>query len=51
MTSTRAWGLLLALAFLPLLPDAARAAVIDGNRIMDQRMSENLCAITFDDGP
>ncbi|MDE7242114.1 polysaccharide deacetylase family protein [Desulfovibrio sp.] len=51
MTSTRAWGLLLALAILPLLPHAARGAVIDGNRIMDQRMSENLCAITFDDGP
>ena len=51
MTSTRAWGLLLALALLHLLPAAAPAAVIDGNRIMDQRMSENLCAITFDDGP
>ena len=25
--------------------------VVDGNNIMDQRMSENLCAITFDDGP
>lgn len=51
MTSTRAWGLLLALALLHLLPAAAPAGVIDGNRIMDQRMSENLCAITFDDGP
>lgn len=51
MTSTRAWGLLLALALLPLLSADAQAAVIDGNRIMDQRMSENLCAITFDDGP
>lgn len=30
---------------------AARAAVVDGNRIMDQRMPENLCALTFDDGP
>lgn len=30
---------------------AARAAVIDGNRIMDQDMGENLCALTFDDGP
>lgn len=46
----RAWGLL-ALAFLSLLPDAAPAAVIDGSRIMDQHMSENLCALTFDDGP
>lgn len=27
------------------------AAVVDGNRIMDQRMPENLCALTFDDGP
>lgn len=51
MTATRMWGLVLALAFLPLLPGAAPAAIIDGNRIMDQRMSENLCALTFDDGP
>ena len=51
MTSTRAWGLSLALALLSLLPAATPAAVIDGNRIMDQRMSENLCALTFDDGP
>ena len=29
----------------------ARAEVIDGNRIMDQDMGENLCALTFDDGP
>lgn len=51
MIRTRAWGLVLTLALLPLLPAAAPAAVIDGNRIMDQRMSENLCALTFDDGP
>lgn len=25
--------------------------VVDGNRIMDQSMEENLCALTFDDGP
>lgn len=30
---------------------AAQARVVDGNRIMDQRMEENLCALTFDDGP
>lgn len=24
---------------------------VDGNRIMDQPMNENLCALTFDDGP
>lgn len=29
----------------------SQAAVMDGNKIMDQRMSENLCALTFDDGP
>ena len=29
----------------------AVADVIDGNRIMDQRMGENLCVLTFDDGP
>ncbi len=28
-----------------------QSAVVDGNRIMDQRMPENLCALTFDDGP
>lgn len=27
------------------------ALVVDGNRIMDQDMGENLCALTFDDGP
>lgn len=27
------------------------ARVVDGNKIMDQRMGENLCALTFDDGP
>lgn len=27
------------------------AIVMDGNRIMDQSMDENLCALTFDDGP
>lgn len=30
---------------------SAVSAVVDGNRIMDQSMSENLCALTFDDGP
>lgn len=25
--------------------------MVDGNRIMDQAMLENLCALTFDDGP
>lgn len=34
-----------------LIPCLAPAAVVDGNRIMDQRMQENLCALTFDDGP
>lgn len=51
MTTARTWGLLLGLALIHLLPAAAPAEVIDGPRIMDQRMSENLCAITFDDGP
>lgn len=34
-----------------LFSSDAAAAVVDGNRIMDQRMNENLCALTFDDGP
>lgn len=29
----------------------ARAGIVDGNIIMDQDMGENLCALTFDDGP
>lgn len=33
------------------MPCFVSAAVLDGNRIMDQRMPENLCALTFDDGP
>jgi peptidoglycan/xylan/chitin deacetylase (PgdA/CDA1 family) len=37
---------LLILAALP-----AAAGVVDGSVIMDQRMNENLCALTFDDGP
>ena len=50
-TLTRAWGIALALALLHLVPATAMGAVIDGSRIMDQRMGENLCALTFDDGP
>ena len=34
-----------------LAAQSVLARVVDGNNIMDQRMSENLCAITFDDGP
>ena len=30
---------------------AAEARVVDGSVIMDQHMRENLCALTFDDGP
>ena len=51
MMTARIRGLLLGVALLPLLSATAPAQVIDGPRIMDQRMSENLCAITFDDGP
>lgn len=29
----------------------ALCEIVDGNRIMDQPMQENLCALTFDDGP
>lgn len=41
----------LAAACLALLAAPVDAAVVDGNRIMDQRMDGNLCALTFDDGP
>ncbi|MDR3320395.1 MAG: polysaccharide deacetylase family protein [Desulfovibrio sp.] len=34
-----------------LASSPATATVVDGNVIIDQRMSENLCALTFDDGP
>lgn len=30
---------------------SAQARVVEGNVIMDQPMRENLCALTFDDGP
>lgn len=43
--------ILLTLTCMALLAAPATAAVVDGNRIMDQRMAENLCALTFDDGP
>lgn len=32
-------------------PASGAAILVDGNRIMDQSMPENLCALTFDDGP
>lgn len=38
-------------AVLILAAESLRARVLDGGSIMDQRMNENLCAITFDDGP
>lgn len=38
----------IALLFMPFI---SVAAIMDGNRIMDQPMGENLCALTFDDGP
>ena len=46
----RIWVLVFcALAGITALP--AQARVVDGNVIMDQPMHENLCALTFDDGP
>ncbi|MBD5607625.1 MAG: polysaccharide deacetylase family protein, partial [Desulfovibrio sp.] len=39
------------LAFSLIVSSAANARVVDGNKIMDQDMGENLCALTFDDGP
>ena len=56
MMTARIRGLLLGVALLPLLSATAPAQVIDGPRIMDQRMSENLCAIlenglVVEDGP
>lgn len=37
--------------FMVLAAFAAQAEVIDGSRIMNQGMAENLCVLTFDDGP
>lgn len=37
--------------FVMISAASAQAAVVDGSKIMDQDMSENLCALTFDDGP
>lgn len=34
-----------------LIWEYAAAKVVGGNRIMDQAMDDNLCALTFDDGP
>ena len=36
---------------LGLAAQSAQARVVEGNVIMDQPMRENLCALTFDDGP
>lgn len=38
-------------AMLVFVACDSHALVVDGNRIMDQDMGENLCALTFDDGP
>ena len=38
-------------AMLLFATHECNALVVDGNRIMDQDMGENLCALTFDDGP
>lgn len=43
--------IILTLAFCLVPVSLCRAQVVDGNRIMDQEMEENLCALTFDDGP
>lgn len=42
---------LIILAFALIVSSEANARVVDGNKIMDQDMGENLCALTFDDGP
>ncbi|MCR4667412.1 MAG: polysaccharide deacetylase family protein [Desulfovibrio sp.] len=34
-----------------LLPVSVQSRVISGSDMMDQNMEENLCALTFDDGP
>lgn len=39
------------LGALFLFPSVSSSRVVGGNTIMDQPMSENLCALTFDDGP
>ncbi len=39
------------LGFFIFLPGYSFSRVVDGNVIMDQPMNENLCALTFDDGP
>lgn len=48
------WIRLWAVFFFGLAVSAAQgvqARVVDGSSIMDQHMRENLCALTFDDGP
>ncbi len=48
----RLWtGLLSCAVGLALCAGSADAQVYDGNAIMRQPMRENLCALTFDDGP
>ncbi|MDR1777031.1 MAG: polysaccharide deacetylase family protein [Desulfovibrio sp.] len=39
------------LLFLLLADAPTQSGVVDGGVIMDKRMNENLCALTFDDGP
>ena len=44
-------GIAACCSLLALTAQAAPARVVDGAVIMRQPMRENLCAITFDDGP
>lgn len=43
--------ILFSFGLICIFAQPASAGVVDGNVIMDQSMNENLCALTFDDGP
>ncbi|MBQ7457444.1 MAG: polysaccharide deacetylase family protein [Desulfovibrio sp.] len=51
MSHTHAWPLLSLLLCLLLIPSPSNARVIGGTEMTDMAMEENLCALTFDDGP
>ena len=46
----RLWLSVFCLAVV-VVAQPVQARVVGGNTIMDQPMRENLCALTFDDGP
>lgn len=51
MNSLKTGILVLGALLFIFYPSHSHSQIVDGNVIMDKSMNENLCALTFDDGP